>query len=321
MFKVACHIEYLLQRTDCVVVPGFGAFILQHSEARFDSNARKFIPPSATVAFNPEINHNDGLLVSSVARASSIPYETAAREVFDEVETMKAQLNADRHIDLGRLGSFNIEGENKIFTPCRHNHILHVHDGLSALEVSTVEMRADAELPVSDRRHKRAAILRLDHAIRVAASIVIIVLIGLICSTPASIDDRNMTLASVYPSTPATEYIEEPGAIISEPDITLFIAEVNETQEVNESKGDNKPAEFRSEESDPYILVVGSFDSISQAKRFISSKPDKFKLSIIESDGRYRVYAATGQSAAQATVLLQNEEFASIFSSAWPCHK
>lgn len=316
MNKIACHIEYLLQGTDCVVVPSFGAFILQRIEARFDRDRQLFIPPTATLTFNPEINHNDGMLVSSVARAESVPYDVAAREVAAQVETIKAQLEADRHIDFGCLGSFNLTGESRIFTPARRFPILHNLDGLSSLPVSTVEMRAEAEENRIVPTPTRATVLRLDHAIRIAASIVIIVLIGLICSTPATIDDANMTYASVYPTTHEPEQVVEPGSTIVEPDIELIIAEVSEPQVENDRSSD-----IHFDINDPYILVVGSFDTPSQAKRFISSKPNKFKLEITENDGRFRVFAATGKSAAQATASLENEEFATVFQSAWPCRK
>lgn len=316
MNKIACHIEYLLQWTDCVVVPSFGAFILQRVEAHYDSEKQCFIPPTATLTFNPEIDHNDGMLVSSVARAASIPYEMAARDVNDNIETLKAQLEADRHIDFGRLGSFSLDGGTRIFTPERRLSVLHNLDGLSSLPVTTVEMRAEAEENNNIHTPVRATVLRLDHAIRVAASIVIIVLIGLICSTPAAIDDTNMTYASVYPTLPETVQVDEPGSTIIEPAIELLIAQTVETPVENKCV-DN----IRFDISDPYILVVGSFDSRSQADRFISSKPDKFQLKIIENDGRFRVYAATGKSAVEATSPLQNEEFVTVFPSAWPCHK
>ena len=41
------HIEYLLLRNDCVIVPGFGAFIATNLPARIDYEKERFYLPPA----------------------------------------------------------------------------------------------------------------------------------------------------------------------------------------------------------------------------------------------------------------------------------
>ena len=89
MNNIARHIEYLLQRNDCVVVPRLGAFIIRHTEAHYDSIKRQFMPPTATVIFNPELDHNDGMLAKSIARANSISYDEALQELTKKVAEIK----------------------------------------------------------------------------------------------------------------------------------------------------------------------------------------------------------------------------------------
>ena len=48
MERLSIHIEYLLLRHDCVVVPGFGAFINARSEARVDSESGQVYPMMPT---------------------------------------------------------------------------------------------------------------------------------------------------------------------------------------------------------------------------------------------------------------------------------
>ena len=319
MNNIALHIEYLLQRNDCVVVPRLGAFIIRHIDAHYDSIKRQFIPPTATVIFNPELDHNDGMLANSIARAGSIPYDEALQEVNEQVASLKETLKNEGRIELGSIGTFTLDGKRRIFTPKNKHSIVHKLASLSPIAVTTVQMRADDENESSNRSISRAFILRLDNLFRVAASVILILFAGLLFSTPITVDNANITYASVYP--PVTES-EQPGATIEQPDIDLFIADVDETTEVEiENTGSNDDF-IRFDSSDPYVLVVGSFDSYAKAKQFMTSKSNKdYKMSVVENDGRYRVYAATGKSKDDAALALNDKDFAKRFPDAWSCEK
>ncbi|MDE6465278.1 MAG: SPOR domain-containing protein, partial [Duncaniella sp.] len=60
MINLSSHIEYLLLRHDCVVVPGLGALLVHEVHARFDADSCTFMPPSRSLGFNPAVTHNDG---------------------------------------------------------------------------------------------------------------------------------------------------------------------------------------------------------------------------------------------------------------------
>jgi hypothetical protein len=62
MYSITRHIEYLVSRHDCVVVPGWGAFIAQYEPARIDAESGLIVPPSRAISFNQSVMHNDGLL-------------------------------------------------------------------------------------------------------------------------------------------------------------------------------------------------------------------------------------------------------------------
>lgn len=319
MNNIACHIEYLLQRNDCVVVPRLGAFIIRHIDAHYDSIKRQFIPPTATVIFNPELDHNDGMLANSIARACSISYDEALQELNEQVASLKETLKNEGRADLGSIGTFSLDGKRRIFTPKNKYSVVHNLAGLSPLTVTTVQMRADDAKESSNRSVSRAFILRLDNLFRVAASVILILFAGLLFSTPITVDNANITYASVYP--PVTE-TEQPGATVEHPEIDLFIADVDEIPQVEvEEIGPNDDF-IRFDSSDPYVLVVASFDSYAKAKQFMTSKSNRdYKMSVIENDGRYRVYAATGKSKNDAALALNDKDFAKRYPDAWSCEK
>jgi nucleoid DNA-binding protein len=57
----------LLHNNDCVILPGFGAFVLKKKSATVVGN--EFIPPSKKVSFNSMLKENDGLLVKQISRS------------------------------------------------------------------------------------------------------------------------------------------------------------------------------------------------------------------------------------------------------------
>lgn len=59
------HIEILLLRNDCVIVPHLGGFMAHHRPARYDEADHMFIPPIRTLGFNPQLTMSDSLLAQS----------------------------------------------------------------------------------------------------------------------------------------------------------------------------------------------------------------------------------------------------------------
>ena len=70
--KIYQHIEKLLAYHDYVVVPGLGGFVVQQQFACVYDDV--LFPPSAVIAFNPLMNHSDGLLAIEVARAEGVTF-------------------------------------------------------------------------------------------------------------------------------------------------------------------------------------------------------------------------------------------------------
>ena len=74
------HIEYLLTRHDCVVVPGWGAWIVQSVSAVVAGNAAP-LPPRRWLSFNASLSHNDGMLAHSLMRAKGCGYDEAMAQI------------------------------------------------------------------------------------------------------------------------------------------------------------------------------------------------------------------------------------------------
>ncbi|MEK9756406.1 MAG: SPOR domain-containing protein [Bacteroidota bacterium] len=108
--------QELLYQNDCVIVPGFGAFILKSHSAYIEGSV--FYPPKKTVSFNSMLNENDGLLVKHVSRKRDISYKDSLRFIKEEVDAFQTKLFKSGSVEIEKLGVFQISDENNIvFSP------------------------------------------------------------------------------------------------------------------------------------------------------------------------------------------------------------
>lgn len=80
----------------------------------------------------------------------------------------------------------------------------------------------------------------------------------------------------------------------------------------------NDKATVRMNASDRYCLVVASLPSMALAEKFVSENKDA-NLAILDIDGKYRVYAATGNTINEAIKGKDVAEIGGRFADAWVC--
>ncbi|MDG1889328.1 MAG: SPOR domain-containing protein [Flavobacteriaceae bacterium] len=106
----------LLHNNDCVILPGFGAFVLKKKSASIIQN--KFIPPSKNVSFNSMLKENDGLLVKYISGTRKTSYKKALNLVEKEVEAFNKKLTRDLLVEIESIGVFELKDENSLnFNP------------------------------------------------------------------------------------------------------------------------------------------------------------------------------------------------------------
>ena len=108
MFNLDRHIEILLLRNDCVIVPGFGGFVAHHVSAHIDEDDRTVLPPKTTVGFNQQLTMNDSLLVQSYVETYDYSYPEALRVVNEEVEQLRGMLNEYGYFDIHSVGKLTV---------------------------------------------------------------------------------------------------------------------------------------------------------------------------------------------------------------------
>ena len=68
-FDIIQHIKELFVHHDCIIIPGFGGFILNYRPAEISDHQNFFRPPGKDISFNKSLIHNDGLLINKISQA------------------------------------------------------------------------------------------------------------------------------------------------------------------------------------------------------------------------------------------------------------
>lgn len=136
MIEIERHIEILLLKNDCVIVPGLGGFIASHIPARYDERDNMFLPPSRTLGFNPKLNINDSLLVQSYTEAYDLSYPDAYARIENEVRELKQHIENEGFYELSDIGTLCLNNEGNLeFKPCEAGILTPDLYSLSSFEI------------------------------------------------------------------------------------------------------------------------------------------------------------------------------------------
>ena len=118
MMRLTTHIERLLLTNDCVIVPGFGGFVSRTIPEAKEEEAHRFRPVRKEIVFNGTLRHTDGLLPESYMRMYGVDYQEARLMMDEDIESLRATLEREKRITLGRIGAFSVGEEGQvIFSP------------------------------------------------------------------------------------------------------------------------------------------------------------------------------------------------------------
>ncbi len=125
------HIERLLLKHDCVIIPGFGGLVVNYESAHIVSAKNLFIPSVRKIGFNIHLTYNDGLLAQSLMKEQTCSYEMAIKQIDDYVQDILAKLKKEQRLQFGKIGTFSIGRNNCIvFEPELNSELTSQYYGL-----------------------------------------------------------------------------------------------------------------------------------------------------------------------------------------------
>lgn len=330
------HLEYLISRHDCVIVPGLGAVLARNVSAEESVDCGRWTPPCRNYSFNGSLTETDGLLAGSVARALGVSHERATELLADELLGMRRQLDHEGSLSLGRVGRLYRESdEGVLFEPAEKDLLTPFATWYRPFELRPVDVAA-AEVSDDESLSKGAKLTPFGRFMRIAAAIIVLVAVGLAVSTPVSVEDAqyaSLTLPSIkspkkvtVPAVdgPAVETVcvETSGVVAESPALegrNKIEIPVAVTKNTVIAKAVKPASSIRLNDFDEYCLVVASLVSEEAAGQFIldeSRRNPGLAMGILEQNGRYRVYAATGKTQAQALSAASNPKI-SRYKGVW----
>ncbi len=104
----------LLKDNECIIVPGFGAFISKRHSATIDYANHRFMPPYKEIVFNEKLNSDDDVLLSFVSEKENVSKEEASKKVQAFVNQSMATLEVGSELLLDGIGKIRRFGNDYV---------------------------------------------------------------------------------------------------------------------------------------------------------------------------------------------------------------
>jgi cell division septation protein DedD len=339
MNELISHIEFLLHEHNCVIIPGFGGFVVNTIPSRRDGFAT-FLPPSGELVFNRDLTHNDGLLAESYMKSNQLMFDAAMQQIEQAVEELKHQLREQRHVELGKLGSFTMSDEKRFFyTPA--NFVRPALFGLNRATLKPlIQMQSEAVSSRQIGRNRRLS----NVSISAVVSVAVLLLMFLLPASDTTIKRQSAQMigeTSLFGIRPALTNAREHAMVKSEnhssssspeapsenaTDAAPLTPATQELSPTGDGKMENdiEPLTPATQELSPkgaqYYIVVGVFKLPDMAQKMMETLRNEgfTQRGFLHRSGRIDVYAASFIEKTEAEAFLREiHKQYSTHSDAW----
>ena len=272
MDRIIEHIERLLLRHDCVIIPDFGGFVLQSVSAVYIEEENSFIPARKEIVFNPTLTHNDGLLVESYMGSYSADFNKAQQIVKKDIAAMRQFLDEYSELQLGSIGLFIKENERLIFIQEKNNVTFSTSSyGFTVFHYIPLSARnyvgttpepvaSEAQLVVAEKQNKNV-IYKIPVTrtfLRAVASIAAVILLFLLISTPVGDVNKASYSASfvpqeIMPKKTVDDIVS--GAFSDADDMAVSVDKLEYVPELEVEKAKNDISDVKSDDKEKVETV------------------------------------------------------------------
>ncbi len=305
------YISNLLKENDCVIIPGFGAFIAREISASYDARKQVYLSPGKELSFNALLKEDDGLLVNHISRSKELSYAQAMHMVSERVKEANTLLAQGKLVHITEIGTFSTSDEGKIeFNPesLRYNHLSFYgvqHDlHIKELDYSKINL----PIPVVTENKVKNSMIKWS-AVGIAAAI----LIGLLVTWPfengnmqqqqamvgisylmPSRDDSNVESEALAPN----ETIVENSTVSS---TEVPEVETNQPEEIKDETVTNNEMTISSISGKRYHVVIGSLPTRGTALAISNEFKEKgITADVLDCGDRFRIVNKSFQNKEEA---------------------
>ncbi len=140
-------LKSLIETQDFIVIPDFGAFVMQMESAEFSIAKNVLFPPRKKMLFNPLLKHNDGLLIAELQKQLGIESILAQTIIQQFVQSLNIMLETKRRAELEDIGYFYKDIEGNVLFESSLNPF-YLSESLGLYSVSTISIEKDIPSPV-----------------------------------------------------------------------------------------------------------------------------------------------------------------------------
>ena len=316
---ISVYLRELLFRHDCVIIPGFGAFIGNYIPARIDRSEGLFYPPARKITFNRHLTGNDGLLIGHISSQQGIGYGEARDIVSNYAEALRQNINTGTAVTLDHLGTFSLNREGTIiFEPDSGANYLLSSYGLTTYHRQPVS-DFDIRKKVLEINHGRTGTQPSVRRLLTRAAVIIPLLVALTLVPfnerifKGKLEESNMNpLATAELEFNRSQIIADSTPLQTEPVAEAVTEQTPETAvkvpEENTAAADDIPLAPATPQEYRYLVIIGSFKAESNAEVMAQKLRSKgFDAEVIGGpDGFSRVSAASFATLGEAEVSLNN---------------
>lgn len=221
--KIEALIESLLYQYDCVIIPGFGGFVVNPKEAEIHGGSNQFYPPSREITFNQNLVRNDGLLCDAIAATENSSYDSAVKKIDDFVKDYLNNLSDGGEVEIGGVGVFRSDTSGILqFEPNRETNFLKPSFGLSSFRSpaikrdsteKSIEKKLIKALPKEVAKGTTSTTKKVVGIIRywpAAAVFVLLAMVGIVYMQTDVFDDLSVNYSRLNPFEYAAESVYAP---------------------------------------------------------------------------------------------------------------
>lgn len=306
-------IQELLLTNNCVIIPGFGAFIGNYQPAEIHLSENKILPPSKIIAFNRILQANDGLLINYTANKFAISYKEAEEKVNAYAKSCNDTLSQHKSLIFKNIGRVIIDEQQNIqFQPFYiQNYLLNSY-GLKSMSLEPIYRLKDTEKAIKENYHRVMHPELMEDAVtpktksksrffKFASALAVCIGVFAI-GWSFYTHNPNINYASFIPmfdNKPIKHY-EMPKVVSTTKPVSKFIQNKIDvtTREITQGNTiieDTAIAEITSNTRNKSYIIVGTFFDKTRAEK-LKSESEKMgfitSISIDNKNGLYRVNVA-----------------------------
>ena len=132
------YIVELIKYHDCVIVPGFGAFVVNYSSSELQNNT--IIAPYKKVTFNSALSHNDGLLCKYISENENISFEEAFSKIRSVIGHVLDEIESGIDVQINGLGVVKPYRGIMVFEPSVSKDVNIQNFGLQEVTLSKLNL-------------------------------------------------------------------------------------------------------------------------------------------------------------------------------------